>query len=91
MVGLLHSNSAVARIKETVTQTTLHAKERFENMEDAFFGNPDKLKGRSVLVVDDVITTGATMQNCAKAILNAGAEKVYCISVARTVLQTHNQ
>jgi competence protein ComFC len=91
MAGIPHSNNSVARVKETATQTTLNAKERFKNMDDAFLGNPDKLKGRSVLVVDDVITTGATMQNCSKAIKKAGAEKVYCLSVARAVLQTGNK
>jgi predicted amidophosphoribosyltransferase len=39
------------------------------------------------LIVDDVVTTGATMQNCAKAILEAGAYQVFGISVARSVLQ----
>jgi competence protein ComFC len=86
-LGIAHSSHAIRRVKETEDQTTLTAKERMLNMEDALLGIPAKLKGRNVLIVDDVVTTGATMQNCAKAILEAGAYQVFGISVARSVLQ----
>lgn len=55
------------------------------NMEGAFLGNPDKLKGKTVLIVDDIITTGATMNHCANAILKAGAKSVFGISIAKTM------
>ena len=54
---------------------------------DAFYANPAKLKKKNVLVIDDVITTGATMHNCTKAILNVGADNVYCLSAARSILK----
>ncbi len=78
---------ALMRIKETSPQFRLSASERQLNVADAFLGNPAKIKGRGVLIVDDVITTGATMDNCTKALLASGATKVYCISVARVVIQ----
>jgi ComF family protein len=80
-----HSTKALIRIKETESQFSLSAIERNQNMEDAFFGFPAKLIGRSVLVVDDIITTGATMNHCAKALYQAGAKEVYGISIAKTV------
>lgn len=79
---------ALMRIKETRSQVNLTAAERHENVKDAFLGNPDKLKKKSILLVDDVITTGATMEYCTKALLDSGAKKVYCISIARVL---HNQ
>lgn len=77
---------ALIRNRETSSQVNLTAEERHKNVEDAFSGNPAKLEGKIVLLVDDVITTGATMENCTKALLTAGAKKVYCISVARVFM-----
>jgi ComF family protein len=78
-----HETRALTRVRETATQTKLSAQERFLNVEGAFSGNTAKLSNKNVLLVDDVITTGATMVNCTKALLESGASKVYCISVAR--------
>ena len=80
-----HTTKALIRVKETESQFSLSVAERNRNMEDAFFGFPAKLNGRRVLVVDDIITTGATMNQCAKALLQAGAKEVYGVSVAKTV------
>lgn len=82
-LGVRHETKALQRIRETSTQTKLSAEQRFLNVEGAFSGNPAKLNNKTVLLVDDVITTGATMVNCTKALLTSGASKVYCISVAR--------
>lgn len=82
---LPHPNDALIRLKDTESQIHLSAEERFNNMDDAFFGNPAKLKGKTILVIDDIITTGATMNQCAKALVKAGAEKVYGLSVAKTL------
>jgi len=80
-----HSNHVLMRVKETESQFSLTAIERYHNMEDAFLGFPAKLNDRRVLVVDDIITTGATMNQCAKALYQAGAKEVYGISIAKTV------
>jgi competence protein ComFC len=87
LLGVQHSNNTVKRIKETSTQTEMDVNKRFMNLLDAFYVNPATLKKRNILIIDDVITTGATMQNCAKALQNAGAENIYCLSVARAILR----
>lgn len=84
---LAHETGVLKRIRETSTQTKLNAEQRFQNVEGAFSGNPAKLNGKNVLLVDDVITTGATMINCTKALLASGALNVYCISVARVFVK----
>jgi ComF family protein len=74
----------LVRSRNTRTQTDLHAEERQSNVRDAFVvRNPDRIRGLSVLVVDDVVTTGSTMNSCAKILKDAGAKKVVGIALAR--------
>jgi len=47
--------------------------------------DPGKVKGRRVLLLDDVLTTGATLEACARALKRAGAEQVYVLVLARVV------
>jgi len=54
-------------------------------LNDAFSANAATLKGRKVLLVDDILTTGSTVNHCAKALKEAGASKVYAISIAKTL------
>jgi predicted amidophosphoribosyltransferase len=72
----------VRRCKNTVTQTGLSRSERSRNLAGAFevFGN---VKGQTVLVMDDVLTTGATMNEIAKALKRAGAQRVEVVTFAR--------
>ena len=82
--GLKISYSArtVKRIRYTETQTNLKLQERAKNVENAFkVTNSKKIKNKNILLVDDVITTGATTLECAKVLMNAGAEKIYACSV----------
>lgn len=79
------STQALRRIRETRTQVGLTVSERHDNMVDAFWADSNLVSGRNVLVVDDVATSGATLNACAKALLIAGAEKVFCFSLARAV------
>lgn len=77
--------SAVSRVKETSSQITLTAHQRYANLQDAFWANPAKLKGRNVLLIDDVATTGATLNSCARTLREAGAKTIYCLTVAKTL------
>ena len=73
------------RRKNTATQTQLTLEERKENVGDAFVvaqGGQDQIRGVCVLLVDDVITTGATINACAKALRDAGAADVFAASFA---------
>jgi ComF family protein len=79
-----HSQSPLKRIIDTGSQVSRTRVERNNALEDAFLGNPAKLKGRKVLLVDDIITTGATINHCASALKQAGAHEVFAISVAKT-------
>ena len=74
------------RNRATVTQTRLDRKARAANMATAFMVRTgERLAGRRVVVVDDVFTTGATTNDCARALRDAGAEEVCVWTVARGV------
>jgi competence protein ComFC len=82
--GISYHARAVARIRNTRSQVGLKAKERAENVKDAFLAEPAIVKGKQVLMVDDVTTTGATISACAKALKAAGARSVYGLTLARS-------
>ncbi len=71
------------RSRYTETQTKLTLVERKENMNKAFSLKTNKnIQGKTIILVDDVITTGATITECGKVLLNNGANKIYALSVA---------
>jgi ComF family protein len=77
---------ALARKRETQSQTGLTRHQRRENVRGAFgVALPEIVKGHEVLLVDDVYTTGATVSECARVLLRAGASKVWVATVARTL------
>ena len=74
---------ALVRARETAPQTALSAARRRDNVASAFApGRPD-VAGRRVLLVDDVLTTGATASACARTLRAAGASEVVVLTVAR--------
>ncbi len=83
----VHQN-LVKRIRATATQTRLTRKERAKNIKGAFtVPAPEEVIGKTILLVDDVYTTGATLNECASVLKSAGAEAVYCIAFARAVFK----
>ena len=78
--------NGLIRIKMTKPQTKLSLQGRRENVLGAFLANQNVLSGRSVLLVDDVFTTGATMMSAVKELRRAGVKRVAVFCVARTVL-----
>ena len=74
----------LARPKPTETQTDLSASQRRANVRGAFRAvDRAWVEGRSLLLVDDVMTTGATVQECSRVLKSAGAAGVYVVTVAR--------
>lgn len=81
-LGIPNSTKLVKRTRYTESQTGLHINERAENVSDAFkIKNDKKVIGKNFLLVDDVITTGATTLECGKVLVNADANSVYACSV----------
>ena len=84
-LGLNYRPGALKRKRETISQVGLSAVERRDNMQDAFLADPRVVRGRVVLVVDDVATTGSTLSSCSEALLQTGAADVYALTVARAL------
>ncbi len=83
-LGLPVNGRVVRRVQFTETQTRLSRPERAANVQDAFAPRAAReLHGRRVILVDDVMTTGATTSACARALREAGAADVCVWTVAR--------
>ena len=86
MKKILHvpvKSRLIKRVRFTETQTSMNLVERKENMKDAFALRRNKLlQNKNVLLIDDVITTGATTSECARILLVGGAANIYAASVA---------
>ena len=71
------------RARPTKTQAFLKEKERWTNVQDAFkIKHPQAIKGKSFLIIDDLMTTGATVCETAIVLKNAGAQKVEALTLA---------
>jgi len=78
--------TAVTRRRFTTPQTSRHHDERMRNVRQAFaVTRPERIQNRRVLIVDDVMTTGATVDECARVLLRAGAASVDVFTLARVL------
>ena len=76
----------LVKIKNTASQTVLNKEQRSENLKNAFCVlDKNPIKGKKIYLIDDVCTTGATMEECAKVLKQAGAKEVWGITVAREI------
>lgn len=82
--GIPYSDQALFRDKITRQQVGLSMSERAENMAGAFRAIDRWAKEKTILVIDDVITTGSTINACAHALIAAGARRVYGMTLARS-------
>ena len=75
---------ALKRIRHTTTQTRLSREERMENLRGAFHAvQTTRLKGCDLVLVDDVFTTGSTVEECSRVLRHAGAASVRVMTIAR--------
>jgi len=84
------STQALKRVRHTNTQVGLKAFDRVQNVRNAFKASSTFVANKIVLVVDDVATTGSTLQECARALLEAGAKSVYGLTLARATFADEN-
>jgi ComF family protein len=81
LTGIRCIPAALRRIRATQSQVTITAQERLTNVRDAFTADPASASGRTILLIDDVYTTGATLRACAEALLLVDAAAVYGLTV----------
>ena len=84
-LGIAYDQNAVARVRDTRSQVGLARRERQDNVRDAFKAKSEKVGVRSILLVDDVATTGSTLSSCAGALCASGARDVFALTVARAL------
>ncbi|MDA0986444.1 MAG: ComF family protein [Bacteroidetes bacterium] len=88
ILGINTLDNILFRKKYTKTQTQLNLQERKENIKDAFeVRNNELIKNQNIILVDDVITSGSTIEEAAKCLKNNGANKVISFSIAVAQLE----
>jgi predicted amidophosphoribosyltransferase len=88
LAAILHWRYAphgLIRSRDTRSQVGLTIKERIQNVSGAFKANSTIVSGATVLVMDDVATTGSTLSACATSLLDAGAKSVYALTLAHAL------
>lgn len=82
--GLAFDPAILLKIKNTASQVgTAGRDERLKNLKESFIvSDPQKIKNKTVILIDDVLTTGATIMECARVLQKAGAEKIIALVVA---------
>ncbi len=86
LTGMEHRPAMLTRVRRTRALRNMNAKARANEVKSAFRVDPTAdVRGRHILLVDDVLTTGSTSEACAKTLLRAGADRVDLICFARVV------
>jgi len=84
-LGLRYEPDSVRKIRETRSQVGLTVSQRRENVQEAYQADPQVVKRKSILIMDDVATTGSTISACTEALLSAGARDIYVLTIARAL------
>lgn len=85
MLGIPFEEDAVTKIRKTPRQTGLAIRERLVNLKNSMTADSHTISGKTVLLVDDVCTTRATIIECSRALKAAGAKGVYAVTFATTM------
>jgi len=82
-IKLPEKSKVIKRLKNTGSQSLLDKKDRRENIKGAFaIADADLVRNKSIILVDDIMTTGATLEECGRVLKEAGAKKVTALVVA---------
>ena len=84
-MGLDYAPHALRKSRETRSQVGLTVSQRRENVANAYQAHPSAVSRKSILLMDDVATTGSTISACTAALLSAGAREVYVLTIARAL------
>ena len=84
-IALAYKPEAVWKARETRSQVGLTISQRRENVDGAYQADVRAVSDKSVILMDDVATTGSTIVACTAALLSAGAKEVYAITIARAL------
>lgn len=77
-------NTMLFRKRKTIPQTGLDGSSRRKNIKNAFWvKDPEKIKGKNIILIDDVFTTGTTVNECARVLVKSGAKRVDVLTLAR--------
>jgi ComF family protein len=83
ILGLAYSSDILFRVKSTEVQNKMTVAQREANLKNAFIAvNKEEIRDRKIILVDDVFTSGATANECAKALMKAGAWEVTVLTIA---------
>ena len=82
--GIPVDQTLLSRVRNTVPQKELNDKERRKNLEEAFVVSGRPVPYHSVLLVDDIYTTGSTIEACARALRASGISRVYFVVICMT-------
>jgi len=84
ITGIECNEKLLKRVRNTKTQTRLNSRKRFKNVALAFkVVNAKSIAGKTIIIVDDIITTGSTIRACAAELLKAGAKKILVLVAVR--------
>ena len=84
-MGWIYKPEALWKTRETSSQVGLTISQRRENVRNAYRADRNIVMRKSVLIMDDVATTGSTILACTEALLSAGAREVYVLTIARAL------
>jgi ComF family protein len=89
--GIQLDTVTLVRTRQTTSQTGLTRRQRRANVRGAFaVTQPERIRGRSVLLIDDVMTTGTTVNECARVLRRAGAKEIFVATVARATKEVES-
>jgi ComF family protein len=89
--GIEYLPKALVKVKDTPSQVGLNVHQRRANVRGSFQAWPGIVAGKKMMIIDDVCTSGATVEECSNVLLEAGAVEVYVITLARALFDPRDR